>query len=46
MTGILIHNMIGERPFNDCEDEYLKEWLSVVHERNIILRRESELIYL
>jgi len=42
----LRESMDSERPFNDCEDDLLREWLSVVHERNIILRRESELIYL
>ncbi|KAJ7372668.1 filamin binding [Desmophyllum pertusum] len=42
----LRESMDSERPFNDCEDELLREWLSVVHERNVILRRDSELIYL
>lgn len=42
----LRESMDSERPFNDCEEELLREWLGVVHERNVIMRRESELIYL
>lgn len=42
----LRESMDSERPFNDCEEELLRDWLGVVHERNVILRRESELIYL
>ncbi|XP_074638150.1 uncharacterized protein LOC141896731 isoform X1 [Acropora palmata] len=42
----LRESMDSEGPYNDGEDELFHEWLYVVHERNKILRRESELIYL
>lgn len=42
----LRESMDSEGPYNYNEDELLHEWLYVVHERNKILRRESELIYL
>ena len=31
---------------NEAEEELLQEWLGVVHNKNRIMRRESELIYL
>lgn len=42
----LRESMDSEGPYDDYDDELLLEWLNVVHERNKIMRRESELIYL
>lgn len=42
----LRESMDSEGLYSCNEDELLHEWLYVVHERNKILRRDSELIYL
>ncbi|XP_032221135.2 MICAL-like protein 1 isoform X1 [Nematostella vectensis] len=45
MEKLLRHSMESDHPL-DNEDEILREWLTLIHEKNVILRRESELIYL
>ncbi|KAK3738715.1 hypothetical protein QZH41_018088, partial [Actinostola sp. cb2023] len=45
MEKLLRHSMTSEHSL-DNEDELVREWLTLVQEKNIITRRESELIYL
>ncbi|XP_020901537.1 F-actin-monooxygenase MICAL3 [Exaiptasia diaphana] len=45
MEMLLRQSLCSERSI-EKEDELMREWLTLVQEKNIILRRESELIYL
>lgn len=38
--------LAADGDINEAEEELLQEWLGVVHNKNRIMRRESELIYL
>ena len=43
---VLQLHLAADGDINEAEEELLQEWLGVVHNKNRIMRRESELIYL
>jgi len=43
---VLQLHLAADGDINEAEEELLREWLGVVHKKNRIMRRESELIYL
>ena len=43
---VLQLHLATDGDINEAEEELLQEWLGVVHNKNRIMRRESELIYL
>lgn len=43
---VLQLHLAADGDINKAEEELLQEWLGVVHNKNRIMRRESELIYL